>query len=708
QLAKSCSPSSALRNNTSPSCLSIAGGCGDFTQNGERLIDEVRVLNFALSPEEIALNAASAEGALAFGAALSTDGGITFQAVDPSSVSLTGIDATTSTETLAANGLALVESESLAAPLNVVRLSASDIAGRTTDFYFDIIADTTPPVLAVLFPEAGAVYSENSPAITPLVSVEDRLDPAPAVSAQWVQVTDEGGNGELDRIEISTGAPFDPSLFDAGTWELAVRAVDFAGNASTAASGLIRFGDVLPPVTILVVSGPVVFGDRVFATPRSSLTLTATDDLSGVAGSSFSVDSADLFLDYTGTITITDEGAHDFRFFSTDFAGNMEEVRLSSIAVDGTGPAVALEFHAPWRVLSGTETIFIAGLGPLAISTTDYPEAAVGGTTAYLSVDGAPSVEVPQALFFQEGMRALEFWAVDALGNQGDTQTSVVKFDVTPPAAVEMLSAQAVSSTSVRYFWTATGDDGSSGDIFDAAVRLEFGTDSDSLLATALMSSGTLIADAALEWTLEGLSPGTTYYAAVSARDTAGNWSAASNVAEIQTRFLSVSTDSVVTISAEQPIEVTVVSTETAALPFTVAVDSQAIAPATHDFYEFESGLIFPEEAPAVITFLFNPTLIDPLSLSIYTYDETNMIWSSASVFNQSITVVSAEQWIISGEIFHTSLYAPFVRDSKPPLTSLSVEGPAFEDWLSTASRIRLTAVDQAPLGGTASGVLET
>ena len=147
QLAKSCSPSSALRNNTSPSCLSIAGGCGDSAQNGERLIDEVRVLNFALSPEEIALNAFGS--AKSFSARLSVDGGESFSSLD--GVSLSGDDGDTSSQVLSASGLALKPSTGPADTNNLIEFTARDMSGRAASARRVILVNlnpTTPPRLS--------------------------------------------------------------------------------------------------------------------------------------------------------------------------------------------------------------------------------------------------------------------------------------------------------------------------------------------------------------------------------------------------------------------------------------------------------------------------------------------------------------------------------------------------------------------------------
>ncbi|TPW20958.1 MAG: NHL repeat-containing protein, partial [Elusimicrobia bacterium] len=703
-------------NDPTPTCLSIAGGCGDGATTGKRDIDEVRVLNVALSSAQIALDAASPPPLTPYAAAVSTDGGATFAAVSSAAVSLTGNDGSTSTQTLTARGLALVESASLAAPLNVVRLTASDLTGKTTTLTFAVLVDTTPPLVAVSSPAAGSAFSAGTLVVHAAAS--DRLDPAPALTARLVQETDEGGNNLLDTLWVSTGVPIDVALLDAGSWRVFAQATDFAANTSSATSGLFRVErDVLPPRTTLLVEGPRVGDFPIFVTPRSSFSLSAFDDLLvlgdragvGVAASSYSIDSAALFTDYAGSFTIVQEGAHDLRYFSLDLAGNVEEVKLASVAVDASGPAVALGFQAPFRVLGGTSTVFVRGLGPLFLSATDYPSLAVGTTAVYLSVDGAAASGATWAFSLPEGLRQLAFWGVDLLGNQGSTVAASLKLDVTAPGVVAGVVVTALSSSAVSVAWTAPGDDGPAGDIYDAAVRLDFGPDPGNLAQSLVVSSGALAAGSALGRSFAGLSPGTTYYARAYTRDTAGHWSAASPLAVGRTFSVAVSADGVAGLTSPVPVEVTVVSTIAQAQAYTVAISSQGLFPSGTVFYELTDGLTFSTAAPAVLSFLFDPVLVDSGSVRIYTYDTTAGAWTSDSIFNQTLVLLDSGLYLISGEILHTSLYAPMVRDTAAPRTAFSVSGSSavLEGRLFAAggSLGVLTSEDRAPRGGARSGV---
>lgn len=107
--------------------------------------------------------------------------------------------------------------------------------------------------------------------------------------------------------------------------------------------------------------------------------------------------------------------------------------------------------------------------------------------------------------------------------------------DGTPPATVTDLAMVQILDRSAVLTWTAPGDDGQSGYVAEYDLRLSTSpiTAANFAAAPAVSpppSTGT-IGGQAQSYVLTGLQPGTAYWAALRARDGAGNWSAVSNVA---------------------------------------------------------------------------------------------------------------------------------------------------------------------------------
>lgn len=101
-----------------------------------------------------------------------------------------------------------------------------------------------------------------------------------------------------------------------------------------------------------------------------------------------------------------------------------------------------------------------------------------------------------------------------------------------------MASAQ-VTPTSIRLNWTAPGDDGNTGTAVEYDVR--YWT---SPITAANFNSATrwttgvptpLVAGTSQTTTVTGLTPTTTYYFAIKAKDESGNWAPISNVATLTT-----------------------------------------------------------------------------------------------------------------------------------------------------------------------------
>ncbi|MFD0670722.1 fibronectin type III domain-containing protein [Cohnella sp. GCM10027633] len=105
--------------------------------------------------------------------------------------------------------------------------------------------------------------------------------------------------------------------------------------------------------------------------------------------------------------------------------------------------------------------------------------------------------------------------------------------DSTAPAAVTNLAAPSSTSGSVTLTWTAPGDDGSTGTATSYDVRYSTSTITSGNWSSATQASGEPTpgaAGASQTLTVNGLSPNTTYYFALTASDEVPNVSAISNV----------------------------------------------------------------------------------------------------------------------------------------------------------------------------------
>jgi sugar lactone lactonase YvrE len=179
--------------------------------------------------------------------------------------------------------------------------------------------------------------------------------------------------------------------------------------------------------------------------------------------------------------------------------------------------------------------------------------------------------------------------------------------------------------------------------------------------------------------TIQGTVPGMAYgTVTVSVSIQAGASVAISTVAFdiVPPNYVFNSTDGVVSLNSAN-------SSETVTpIPPPSQSNAYAIATSTEEnevvgsFYELSpSGNVF--NPPATIQFSFDPANTDTATLTIYTFN--GVAWDSSSIVNQQITILSPTQGVISGTLYHASLYGAIHRHNHAPRVGLlSPGGPGF------------------------------
>lgn len=103
--------------------------------------------------------------------------------------------------------------------------------------------------------------------------------------------------------------------------------------------------DKTAPVTTLTALPSEPDGQNGWYVHPVELRLTASDELSGVATTAYSVDGGASWLTYSGPITLGEDAAARILYRSTDAAGNVEAARESLIRLDATAPAITASVH---------------------------------------------------------------------------------------------------------------------------------------------------------------------------------------------------------------------------------------------------------------------------------------------------------------------------------------------------------------------------
>ncbi len=151
-----------------------------------------------------------------------------------------------------------------------------------------------------------------------------------------------GGTGNVFNLPAPQGGNYwgDFPCTDANSDGFCDSPVVFSGGSdqlplATPTSGWLA-ADVTPPVTH--VSFDAAPGNGGWLRSAVTVTLTATDDSSGVARTVYSVDGGGTWNTSTGPFVLSQEGTTTLQFYSVDVAGNAESIHSVTLHIDMTPP----------------------------------------------------------------------------------------------------------------------------------------------------------------------------------------------------------------------------------------------------------------------------------------------------------------------------------------------------------------------------------
>ena len=125
--------------------------------------------------------------------------------------------------------------------------------------------------------------------------------------------------------------------------------------------------DNQPPSTFASNNG--ISSTSIWFTTNVVTSLSATDNLSGVAYSEYSFDDGATWNLYNLPFVLGEEGNHTVLYRSTDFAGNIENTQSVTVKIDKTAPEANVRFDSATKDLevSGEDNLG----GPVAVSAVE-------------------------------------------------------------------------------------------------------------------------------------------------------------------------------------------------------------------------------------------------------------------------------------------------------------------------------------------------
>jgi uncharacterized repeat protein (TIGR01451 family) len=183
-------------------------------------------------------------------------------------------------------------------------------------------------------------------------------------------------------------------------------AADNAGNSASATVSGINIDKTAPATTISAPGG--------WVNHDVTVSLTATDNLSGVAATYHRVDGG--ILESGPDVGLTTEGIHTIEYWSEDQAGNVEGAQHATVRIDLTAPTIA---GAPDR----------------APNSYGWYNAPV--TVTFTCADGLSGVAAcsgPVTLSAEGAAQSATGTAADMAGNSASATVGPISIDMTAPA----------------------------------------------------------------------------------------------------------------------------------------------------------------------------------------------------------------------------------------------------------------------------------
>lgn len=317
---------------------------------------------------------------------------------------LYAVDATTGQqvwETTAGSSIPFVDEHNVSQPVTGFAAGEGLLVVPTSTTLVAYDGDTTPPTLTFgdQTPAPNAAGWNNTPVDIPFTTADDGVGVQSSDPASPLHFAAEGAN-QTQQVTVT----------------------DKAGNSATFTSPAVHI-DLTQPATVAILPG-VGQGEEWFTGPVS-VTLNASDNLSGVSGTFYSLDGGPTQT-YAGTVVISGEGVHTFEYWSVDVAGNTETHKSRTVRIDSTAPVTQ-------ALLSGSAGVngWFRSAVQVTLNATDN---LVGvSATLYRIDDGVLQTYSGPFVISTPGAHTVEYWSVDHLNNQEAIKSLALKIDAVAP-----------------------------------------------------------------------------------------------------------------------------------------------------------------------------------------------------------------------------------------------------------------------------------
>ncbi|MGZ4134615.1 MAG: OmpL47-type beta-barrel domain-containing protein, partial [Tumebacillaceae bacterium] len=258
------------------------------------------------------------------------------------------------------------------------------------------------------------------------VKIANMISASPAGSFEFDAVNPADGT-VASHVRVDTRIGLSQSAFAYKAGQI----VDISGVAAIfkgvyqlkplAATDIV--GDTVAPTTDASVSGSITGSG--WYNQDVAITLTATDDKSGVASSEVKLNDGD-WTAYTGPVTISTEGTTTVQYRSTDNSGNVETAKSLQVKLDKTAPTTTVTPSD-----AANDNGWYNKDVTLTLSATDSGSGVA--STEYSLTDGIWQPYNGPITISGESTTSVQVRSIDTAGNAEEAQTVTINVDKTAP-----------------------------------------------------------------------------------------------------------------------------------------------------------------------------------------------------------------------------------------------------------------------------------
>ncbi len=207
---------------------------------------------------------------------------------------------------------------------------------------------------------------------------------------------------------------------DVTTWVDIINNIIYGEVSSLSTFAVIEMVDGNAPITTHELTGTL--GNLGWYITDVVVTLTATDDLSGVAITEYSLNGVN-WEEYIGPFNLEIEGETKVYYRSIDIAGNVEDTRLVLILIDKTAPETELVIMDCFIDEDGN--ILVSYNSTFVIVALDLYS---GVVQSFYRINGSEWIEfiTPFNLTGVPGEYIIEYYSIDVAGNIETTNSTIV------------------------------------------------------------------------------------------------------------------------------------------------------------------------------------------------------------------------------------------------------------------------------------------